>query len=273
MFQICVIKENASNYFEKSLKESEEINKALTLLTFKQIDDLNAGLGDIFNPDFKLDKLNLDPLDILYTRTHTYQLIHGYEGVENYIGSILNYKRKQVRGPVVLVKIKLFNNGPEMKYQEDSLSQDDFLHILRDMYYHQGYHISSDIKLNPIEYDNKESSIIDIQDFTVLTIMGIPFKIWYKEGDSKNPLLKSIGYFLNKNVSDVYITCKIYGEKKCLSLDDIIIRQFIDLISLFPDENDIKELENDYLLKNKDVRSDNIFILFEEFYWTIKSKN
>jgi hypothetical protein len=58
MFQICVIKENASNYFEKSLKESEEINKALTLLTFKQIDDLNAGLGDIFNPDFKLDKLN-----------------------------------------------------------------------------------------------------------------------------------------------------------------------------------------------------------------------
>jgi hypothetical protein len=78
---------------------------------------------------------------------------------------------------------------------------------------------------------------------------------------------------LNKNVSDVYITCKIYGEKKCLSLDDIIIRQFIDLISLFPDENDIKELENDYLLKNKDVRSDNIFILFEEFYWAIKSKN
>jgi hypothetical protein len=273
MFQICIINENTFDYFDKSLKESEEIEKALKLLTFQSTHDLNTSLGQIFNPDYKLEKLNLDTLDILYTRTHTYQLIHGYEGGDNYIGSFLNYKRKKVCGLAVLVKIKLFNNDSVMKYQEDNLAQDDFIHILRDMYYHQGYHISSEVKLNQIEYDNKENSLLDIKDFVIVTILGVPFKVWYKEGDSKNPLLKNIGLYVDKKISEIYITCVIYKEKKCLSLDDIIIKQFIDLISLYPDEDEIKNLESNYLMKNKDVRSDNIFILFEEFYWFAKSNN
>jgi hypothetical protein len=50
-----------------------------------------------------------------------------------------------------------------------------------------------------------------------------------------------------------------------------MVKQFIDLISLYPDENEIKDLEKNYSIKNKDVRSDNIFILFEEFYWSVKN--
>jgi hypothetical protein len=274
MFQICVIKENAFNYFDKSLKESEEIEKALKLLTFQETDDLNTTIGQIFNPGCKSDNYDGNTLDILYTRTHTYQLIYRYEGEDNFLGSILIYNReKKVRGPAVLVKVKLFNNGPKVQYQEDNFTQDDFTHILRDMYYHQGYHISSEIKLNQIEYDNKENTLLDINDFVTVTILGIPFKLWYKEGDSKNPLLMNIGLYVDKKVSEVYITCVIYKEKKCLSFDDILIKQFIDLISLYPDEEEIKIIENNYLMKNKDVRSDNIFILFEEFYWFAKSNN
>lgn len=271
MFQICVIKENAFSEFEKSLWIEKD--KVFDLLTFKSVTELNNGIGEVFNPEFKSDKLNLNTLDVLYTRTHTYQLIHGYEGSENYIGSILNYKRKTVIGDVIIVKIKLFNNGPEIQYQEESITKDDFINILYDMYYHKGYHISSEIKLNEIEYDNKENTLLHMKETNVITIMGVPFKIWYKEGDSKNPLLKSVGFYLNKKVSEIYITCSIFSQKKCLSLDDNIVKQFIDLISLYPDEAEIKNLEMNYSMKNKDVRSDNIFILFEEFYWSVKTNN
>ena len=252
-----------------------EKDNVLNLLTFKEISDLNTGLGDIFNPEFKSDKLNLNTLDILYTRTHTYQLIHGFEGNENYVSSVLNYKRNKINGLSVLVKIQLFNQGPEIQYQEESISKDDFINILRDMYYHKGYHISSNLTFDQIEFDNKESMLLDNKDInqiSIIMIMGIPFKIWYKEGDSNNPLLKCVGYYLNKKISEMYITSVVYSQKKCLSLDNIIVKQFIDLISLFPDENEIKDLEVNYSMKNKDVRSDNIFILFEEFYWSIKNK-
>jgi hypothetical protein len=269
MFEVCIISENTFSQFEKSLWLEKE--NVLNLLTFKKISDLNTGLGDIFNPEFKLEKLNLNTVDVLYTRTHTYQLIYGYEGNENYVSSVLNYKRNKISGLTVIVKFKIFNNDKEIKYQEESISNDDFINILRDMYYHKGFHISSNILLNEIEYDNKESILLDFKDINQITIMGIPFKIWYKEGNPTNPLLKCVGYYLDKKISDVYITCAVYLQKKCLSLDDIMVKQFIDLISLYPDENEIKDLEKNYSIKNKDVRSDNIFILFEEFYWSVKN--
>jgi len=105
MFQICVIKENAFDDFQKSLWVEKQ--KVTEVINFKETSDLNIALGEVFNPEFKNDKLNLNTFDVLYTRTHTYQLIVGYEGNENYIGSIFNYKRKTVVGTVVLVKIKI----------------------------------------------------------------------------------------------------------------------------------------------------------------------
>ena len=158
MFEVCIISENTFSQFEKSLWLEKE--NVLNLLTFKKISDLNTGLGDIFNPEFKLEKLNLNTVDVLYTRTHTYQLIYGYEGNENYVSSVLNYKRNKISGLTVIVKFKIFNNDKEIKYQEESISNDDFINILRDMYYHKGFHISYNILLNDIEYDNKTGNCI-----------------------------------------------------------------------------------------------------------------
>ena len=115
MFEVCIISENTFSQFEKSLWLEKE--NVLNLLTFKKISDLNTGLGDIFNPEFKLEKLNLNTVDVLYTRTHTYQLIYGYEGNENYVSSVLNYKRNKISGLTVIVKFKIFNNDKEIKYR------------------------------------------------------------------------------------------------------------------------------------------------------------
>jgi hypothetical protein len=54
--------------------------------------------------------------------------------------------------------------------------------------------------------------------------------------------VRDIGYFLNKKVSEIYITCSIYAQCKCLSLDDKIVKQFIDLVTTFPDEGELKEI-------------------------------
>jgi hypothetical protein len=276
MFQICVIKENAFSDFEKSLWIEKQ--KVIDLITFKETNDLNVAIGEVFNPDFKNDKLNLNTFDVFYTRTSTYQLVVGYEGNENYIGSILNYKRKTVTGPVILIKIKIINEGEKLQYADDNFTQDDFMRILGDMYSHKGFHINSELKLSEIMYDNKYNILSNDNNFALtsikntkdITIMGVPFKIWYEEGNSTNPLLKNIGYFIDKNVSNVYITSIIYPEKKCVSFDDIFIKHFIDLISLFPDEGELKNIEIGYSLNNKEVRSENIFILFEDFYWYVK---
>jgi hypothetical protein len=271
-----VIKENAFSDFEKSLWTEKQ--KVIDLITFKETTDLNVAIGEVFNPDFKNDKLNLNTYDVFYTRTNTYQLVVGYEGNENYIGSILNYKRKTVTGPVILIKIKIINEGEKLQYEDDNFTQDDFMRILGDMYSHKGFHINSEIKLSEIMYDNKYNILNNDNNFALtsikntkdITIMGVPFKIWYEEGNSNNPLLKNIGYFIDKNVSNVYITSIIYPEKKCVSFDDIFIKHFIDLISSFPDEGELKNIEIGYSLNNKEVRSENIFILFEDFYWHAK---
>jgi len=153
--------------------------------------------------------------------------------------------------------------------------------ILSDMYCHKGYNINSEVKLNEIMYDNKynllngdnkSEDILTIKNIKEITIMGVPFKIWYEEGISTNPLLKNIGLFIDKKISNVYITGIIYPEKKCLSFDDKLIKHFIDLVSSFPDEGELKNIEIEYSVNNKNVRSDNIFILFEDFYWYAKDK-
>ena len=58
MFQICVIKENSFSDFEKSLWTEKQ--KVIDLITFKETNDLNVAIGEVFNPDFKDDKLNLN---------------------------------------------------------------------------------------------------------------------------------------------------------------------------------------------------------------------
>jgi hypothetical protein len=152
------------------------------------------------------------------------------------------------------------------------------MNILRDMYYHQGFYISSDTKLNEIEYDNKyiltenNNNLTDIKDVESITIMGIPFKIWYKscEKNTKNNILINIGLYLNKSVSEVYITSIVYPQQKCLSFDKKLINQFIDIIGSVPDNSELREIEINYTSGNKNVRSENIFLLFDEFYWNVK---
>ena len=87
------------------------------------------------------------------------------------------------------------------------------------------------------------------------------------------PALKDIGYFLNKKISEVYITCSIYPQCKCLSLDIKIVKQFIDLITTFPDEAELKEITIAYNFANKDQRADNVFITFDDFYWKVIKEN
>ena len=92
MFQVATLKENKFDDFKNSLLVEQD--NALILIDFLKTDDLKKCMKDYFDPDNTKEQLDLNTVDILYTRTHTYQLIHGYEGEENYIGSVFNYKRK-----------------------------------------------------------------------------------------------------------------------------------------------------------------------------------
>ena len=272
MFQIAVIKENKAEDFTDTLWNEKQ--KILDLITYNECTDLNEGIAKVFNPDNTIEKYNLNTIDCLYTRSHTYQIIHGYEGNENYFGSVINYKRKPIKGIVIIVKIQLNVADKDSKiiYNESTLDQNDIELIIKDLFYHDGFFIKD--KLEKIEYNNKyvitDHDLTDYKTYEI-NLFGIPIKIWFKKGSNSNSFIKSIGYIINENIESVYITCTIYNKCKCLSLDEIIVRQFLDLISLFPDEDELKEIVVAYTVANKDVRTDNVFIMFEDFYWKVKN--
>jgi hypothetical protein len=117
-----------------------------------------------------------------------------------------------------------------------------------------------------------KSFILETLPFYEVNMFGIPFRIWYVEGSvSKDTLsyVKDIGLFLNKKVSEIYITSSIYPQCKCLSLDLTLVKQFIDLITNIPDEGELKEITIAYNYAMKNQRAENVYIIYDDFYWKV----
>ena len=284
MFQLITIKPNQFTDFKESLWS--EISKVKEYVNIIDTTDLKESLNTIFNPNGTIEKLDLNTVDVLFTRDYTYQLIYSCDDEsENYIASVINYKRKPIKGLSVLVKIQLIDNSGTKKlvYKEAPMNiNSDVDFIIKDLFFHTGFKINSSIQ--EFAYDNKSviKQIDNIEDLKILdshevNLFGIPFKIWYKLDSNSNSnilsYVKDIGYFLNKKISEVYITCSIYPQCKCLSLDIKIVKQFIDLITTFPDEAELKEITIAYNFANKDQRADNVFITFDDFYWKVIKEN
>jgi hypothetical protein len=280
MFNILVIKPNVFGDFEKSLwQEKEKVKGFFTSVT---TDNLQEALSDVYNPDHSKDKLDLNTLDVLFTRQYTYQLVYGIEDeTENYIGSVINYKRKPVKGTCVLIKIKLSENNNKIEYQEAPITIDDDIEfIIKDLFFHTGYKINS--TLQEFTYDNKYSVLEDdnmkeLNNHEV-NLFGIPFRIWYKEGKLEKTsttlsYVRDIGIFLNKNITEIYITCSVYNQCKCLSMDKELIKQFIDLVTTYPDEGELKEISVAYNFATKNHRSDNVYVMFSDFYWKVMKES
>jgi hypothetical protein len=279
MFQVLVIKENVFDDFKQSLwQDKQKVKEFIEVVT---TDNLQQSLNSIFNPDYSREKMDLNTVDVLYTKEYTYQLVYECEsGNENYIASVINYKRKPLKGICVLVKIKLTDNNNNLEYKESEMDiNNDIDFIIKDLFYHIGYKINS--KIEEIEYDNKYNMLVDGNRMKELNsyeinLFGIPFRIWYVEGklDKSNVVLsyvRDIGIFLNKNITEVYVTCSVYPQCKCMSLNKDILKQFIDLITTFPDEGELKEITVAYNFATKNHRSDNVYIMFSDFYWKVMS--
>jgi hypothetical protein len=274
MFQILVIKPNKFSDFSQSLWQDKE--KVKEFITTIDTNNLQESLNNVFNPDLTIEHLDLNTTDVLFTPEYTYQLVYGIESDdENYFGSVINYKRKPLKGTCVLVKIKLDDNNNKLEYNESPMDINiDIDYIIKDLFFHTGFKISS--KIEEISYDNKyntdnsENSMKELSNYEV-KLFGIPFKIWYKEGKSSNVLsyVSEVGLFLNKNISEMYITSAVYPQCKCLSLSINLVKQFIELITTFPDEGELKEITIAYNFANKNHRSDNVYIMFEDFYWKV----
>lgn len=280
MFNILVIKPNAFGDFEKSLwQEKEKVKEYIEVIS---TDNLQQSLNSVFNSDYSREKMDLNTIDVLYTKDHTYQLVYDSESdSENYIASVINYKRKPIKGTSVLVKIRITDVNNTLEYKEAlmNINQDiDF--IIKDLFYHTGFKITNTIE--EVEYDNKYNTIIDGHKMIELNnceinLFGIPFRIWYKESVTKDKTLnvlsyvKDIGIFLNKNITEVYVTCTVYPQCKCMSLNRDLLKQFIDLITTFPDEAELKEITVAYSFATKNNRSENVYILFSDFYWKVMS--
>ena len=276
MFNILVIKPNVFGDFEKSLwQEKEKVKQFFTCIS---TDNLQEALGSVFNPDNSIEKLDLNTLDVLFTREHTYQLVYGIDDeTENYIGSVINYKRKPIKGICVLIKIKLSEINNKIIYKEASINVDDDIEfIIKDLFYHTGYKINS--TLQEFTYDNKynvegNDKMNELNNYEI-NLFGIPFRIWFKEGKlekSSNTLsyVRDIGIFLNKNITEIYITCSVYNQCKCLSMDKELIKQFIDIVTTYPDEGELKEITVAYNFATKNHRSDNVYVMFSDFYWKV----
>lgn len=279
MFQVATFKENKFEDFQNSVWVDKD--KATILIDFVETNNLQDLLHDYFAQETnanngKDDKLELNTLDVLYTRTHTYQIIHGYEGEDNYLASIFNYKRKSVKGKALIVKIKIneINDNRKLIYNEESITMEDINLIIKDMFFHRGYKVVD--KIEEFYYDNKNNieNGVELKEYSVneINIFGVPFRIQYKEGvnTNKTTFLNDIGLYLNKKISEAYITCSIFPQCKCLSLDEKMVRNFIDLISLVPDAEEIKQMSIAYCMANKEVKTENIYISFDDFYYQIK---
>jgi len=277
MFQVIQINLNKFEDFKQSLwVEKEKVKEYCSIIS---TDNLQSTLNNIFNPDGAKEKLDLNTVDVLFTRDYTYQLVYSCEEEVteiNYIASVINYKRKPMKGLCVLVKIKLtISDKNKLLYKEAPMSnEEDIEFIIKDLFYHNGFKITSSIE--QIEYDNKynitNSICLDnneIIKFYDVKLFGIPFRIWYVEGinpPNASQYLKDIGLFLNKKIKDVYITICIYPQCKCLSLDNKLVKQFVDLVSTFPDEGELKDIAVAYNFANKNDSSENVYIVFDDFY-------
>lgn len=277
MFQVIQINLNKFEDFKQSLwNEQEKIKEFCSSIS---TDNLQTTLNNIFNPGSIKEKLNLNTVDVLFTRDHTYQLVYSCEEEiteENYLASVMNYKRKPIKGICILVKVKLtISDKNKLLYKESPMTIDhDIILIIKDLFFHTGFKISSSIE--QIEYDNKyviTDGITLINDEKIkyhnVTLFGIPFRIWYVEGSYSNTasqFLKDVGLYLNKKIKEVYVTCSIYPQCKALSLDLVLVKQFIDLISTFPDEGELKDIEVAYNFASKNNSSENVYIVFSDFY-------
>ena len=276
--------------FKQSLWQ--EIDTVKTYFNIIDSTDLKESLVKVYNPENNNKNLELNTVDVLFTRDHTYQLIYGLideeNNQENYIGSVINYKRKPIKGTCVLVKIKLSENSvsKKLEYKEAPMSMEDVEFIIKDLYYHRGFIINS--KMQEFYYNNKSvierDNIVDLNKLysQEVNLFGIPFKIWYKENSNSSistgvlSYVRDVGYFLNKKVSEIYITCSIYPQCKCLSLDEKLVKQFIELITTFPDEGELKEITIAYnfsMNKSKEKSSENVFVIFNDFYWKVMKEN
>jgi len=277
MFQVLVIKENVYDNFKQSLwKDKERVKEFMTVINTT---NLQQSLNTVFNPEYTREKMDLNTVDILYTKEHTYQLVYDNESEnENYIASVINYKRKPIKGTCVLVKIKIRDINDKLEYKEAEMDIDtDVDFIIKDLFYHIGYKINNTIE--EIEYDNKYNILVDDNKMKELSsyeikLFGIPFKLWYREGklDKSTKVLSyvnDLGLFLNKNITEVYVTCSVYPQCKCMSLTKDMLNQFIDLITSFPDEGELKEITVAYNFATKNHRSENVYIMFSDFYWKV----
>jgi hypothetical protein len=271
MFQVATLKENKFDDFKNTLLVEQD--NALILIDFVKTNDLKKCMKDYFDPDNKKEQLDLNTVDILYTRTHTYQLIHGYEGEENYIGSVFNYKRKPIKGKALIGKVKVEDVNGRILYDQEDITMEDIGLILKDLFIHKGYKITD--KLEEILYNNKmvvenNEDILSLPNKDIKAF-GIPFRIYYKEGGNvgKTSFLNDIGLYLNKKISEAYIISVVYPQCKCLSLDEKMVRQLIDMIGL-ADEEELKEFSIEYATANQNQRSDNIYIAFNDFYEKLK---
>ena len=281
MFHIASLDLNKFEDFENSLWV--DIEKIKKLVNFIKTDNLQKSINEYFNSELQQEKYDLDTLDCLYTRTHIYQIIYGYNNENvNYVGSVINYKRKPIKGKILIVKINIHvDENDKYSYIENDVSMNDIIYIIKDLFFHTGYHITD--KVTEFVYDNKykiKESIINLTEFPEeyhdINIFGIPFRIWYKTADKNEYIEKTSSYlddislFLNKKISEAYITSKIYSERKCLSLDIDMVKQFINIVSNVPDEGELLEITNAYNFANKEVRSNNPYITFTDFYNKIK---
>jgi hypothetical protein len=277
MFQVIQINLNKFEDFKQSLwNEQEKIKEFCTSIS---TDNLQTTLNTIFNPGFIKEKLDLNTVDVLFTRDCTYQLVYSCEeevSDVNYLASVINYKRKPIKGIGVLVKINLtISDKNKLLYKEAPMTIDnDITFLIKDLFYHTGFKITSSIE--KIEYDNKyviTNSISLNNDEQIkyydVKLFGIPFRIWYVEGlysSNASQYLKDIGLYLNKKIKEVYVTCCIYPQCKALSLDLTLVKQFIDLISTFPDEGELRDIEVAYNFASKNDSSENVYIVFSDFY-------
>jgi hypothetical protein len=301
MFQVIQIKLNKFDDFKKSLWLEKYKIKEFCSIT--DTNNLQSTLNSIFNPDYSKEKLDLNTVDVLFTREHTYQLVYSCEEKNpdgslnedtNYLASVINYKRKPIKGLCVLVKINLsVNNNNKLTYKESPMTIDqDIEFIFKDLFYHTGFKINSTIE--EIEYDNKyiilvkdttESLVKDtteslVKDLNILkyhdlNLFGIPFRIWYVEGvnPSASPYLKDLSLFLNIKIKEAYVTSCIYPQCKTFSIDNKLLKQFIDLISTFPDEGELKEITVAYNYSSKNQSGENVYIVFDDFYWKVMKEN
>ena len=135
--------------------------------------------------DYKYD---LNTVDCLYTRTHIYQMIHEYENPDNnYIASIIGYKRKPINGNVLIVKNKITDVNNKITYSEDNIELHEIENILKDLFYHKGVHIKD--TFSEIYYDNRYNIIenntlsnrLSSFEYRDINIFNIPFRIYYQE--------------------------------------------------------------------------------------------